>query len=574
MALLLPALAFLYTATSAAWAGKVDTVERLVAEGKCADAVAKIDEWEARRSLGQEEVDLVRLRAEGAWCVAKAADTVAGWEAYLARFSARPDASAARVRLWELAFAEAQGEGTPAAMRAFLARYPDASQAATARKQEEAWAFDEAARSGDPAAIEAFLAAHPDSSMRAQAWESLVQKAAGVYLLSPDRAPRRLEAIPVEGDRVTLPPGLPGVSAWPQVGVNVPGAGRGETSEWWSLKAVTFDAEGGAHLEDVAPLGADLAARMGVPPPGREAELLRLVPAPGSHVARVATPRAPLALAGHCPGSQRFAFVLQTPGQGAQAFPFAVECPEVDDRPTAVGLLYEVIEAAERGDRTYARQKWGTFAGSIESEALRTWLAAAFSGDPWAALVDARPAVGDWIVWTTQVDGSILSGWLRTDDQGSRLLAVRPGWSVVANGALRSTVGEPACATLFGSIGATLFCAAGDGPVVFSPEGATLPLSQPPAEALTAVGLPATLPAGAVRAAGPRLQGQRLVAAWRVRTSVQVDVVGEAPPAWAEALQPTPALLRWLEANAGSGAFGVSRVEAQAAALYRSFTGG
>lgn len=570
----LRALLVLVSTTSPAWAGKADTVGRMVTEGQCADAVARVDEWEAKKALGSEEADLVRLRGEAAYCVAKAADSVAGWEAYLARYASRPDAGAARVRLWELAFTAAQAEGTPAALRAFVARYPDAPQVVPARKQEEAWAFDEAARSGDPAAIEAFLASHPESPLRAQAWETLVQKNAGVYLLSPDRAPRRLEPVPVEGDRVTLPPGLPGTLPWPQIGVNVPGAGRGETSEWWSLKAVEYDAEGGAHLTDVAPLGAELAARMGVAAPGREAELMRLVAAPGSHVARVATTKAPLALAGHCPGSGRYALVLQTPGQGAQAFPFGVACPELDERPTGLSLLAEVLDAAERGDRVYARQKWGELAALPEASPLRTWLAGAFQGDPWVALVDARPAVGDWVVWTTQPDGTQLSGWLRTDDQGARVLAVRPGWTVIANGALRSTIGEPACARLAGSLGASLFCAAGEAPRVVSPEGSPLPLSEPPAEALAAVGLAAPLPPGAVLAAGPRLQGQRLVGWWRVRTSVQVDVVGEAPAAWTEALAPTPALLRWLEANAGSGPFGVGRVDAQAAILYRSFTGG
>ena len=573
MRFLLAVGVFFVWSTSPAWAKKADVVQKLLADGKCAEVVTKVDEWEARGALGTEVEDLTRLRGDAAYCVARGADSVASWTAFLARFGDRADASLASARLHELAFVAAQAEGTPAAMKAFIRAYPDAAQIDGARKQEEAWAFDDASRSGDPRVIEAFLAEHPQSALRAQVWESLVQKHQGIYLISPSGEPRRLDPVAVAGDQVVLPPGLPSSGAWPVVGVNLPGAGRGETSEWWSLKAVVYDEEGVARLTDVAPLGVEVAARLGITPPGREAELLRMVPAAGTHVARVATSRAPLAVPGHCPGSRRYALVLETPGQGVQAFPFGVDCPDAEERTSAVGLLFGLLDAADGGDRVAARQKWGALVGQVEGEALRGWLAAGVSGDPWTAMVDARPAVGDWVVWTTQPDGSILSSWLRLDDQGARALAVRPGWSVIANGALRTTIGEPACERMFGSLGATLFCV-GEGPHLFNFEGTPLSVGEPPPEALAAVGLAATLPAGAIVAAGPRWQGHRLVATWRVRTGVQVDVVAPAPAAWTETA-PVPAVLgRWLEAQAGSGPLGLSVVQGNAGSLYRSFTGG
>ena len=59
-----------------AWAGKADAVERLVKEGKCAEAVTRVDEWESRGALGEEAGDLTALRVEAALCKARAADSL------------------------------------------------------------------------------------------------------------------------------------------------------------------------------------------------------------------------------------------------------------------------------------------------------------------------------------------------------------------------------------------------------------------------------------------------------------------------------------------------------------------
>lgn len=554
-----------------AWAKKVDSLQKLMESGRCGDVLTKVDDWEGKNQLGSEDADLRRIRAEAGYCIAKAKDTVPGWEEFLGRFKDWPQATAARIRLWDLAFAAAQSEGTSASMKAFIARYPESPYLDQARRQEEAWAFDDAAKAGSTQAIEAFLAAHPDSSMRAQAWESIVQNNAGIYLISPSGEPRKLEPVPVEGDTFVMPAGVPSSDVFPVVGVNLPGAGRGETSEWWALQAVQYDGDGVPRLVNIAPIGAELAQRIGAAPPGPEAGLLTLFPAAGAHTARVATTRSPLGLPGHCDGFARYAFVLRTPGIATQAFPFSVSCPDEEATTSPIGQLFALLDAAESGDRTLARQKWGAMLARSESEPLRAWLATAVGGDPWKALVDDRPAAGDWVVWTTQPDGSLLSHWLRAEDESTRVLAVRPGWAVLANGALRTTIGDPACARLFGSIGATLFCAADTVPHIVSFEGTPLPAEMPPEASFIAAGFSPAPGPDKVVAAGPRWAGEHLMGAWRVRTTVQADIVAPAPASWVGALAPTPALGRWLAANAGSSAFGAARVEANAASLYGAF---
>lgn len=556
-----------------AWAKKVDALQKLVTAGKCSEIVVKVDDWEAKAALGEEEADLKRMRAEAAFCVAKQADTLPAWEAFLGRYPDAPDAKAARERLLEIAFSAAQSEGTSAAMKAFIARYPDSPYVDRARKQEEAWAFDDAARQGTPEAIRVFIAEHPGSSMREQAWEALVQTTPGIYLLTAGAEPRPLEGVEVRGDTLVMPVGVPSADALPIVGVNLPGAGRGETSEWWALRGIAYDGEGVPRLVDASPLGAALGARLAAEPPGPGAGLLTMIRAPGSHVARVATTRSPLALPGHCAGFARFAFVLTTPGQGAMAYPFGVNCPQTEPAPSSIGLVLEMLDAAEAGDRPTARSKWAAFLARADSEALREWLFVAAAGDPYKVFVEDRPAAGDWVVWTTQTDGSLISSWVRADEEGTRVLAMRGGWAVIANDALRTTVGDPACERLAGSIGATLFCAADVAPHIFSFEATPLPFVMPSAEALASAGFVPPPSVEKVVAVGPRWRDGVLMGAWRVRTSVQADVLAAAPAEWAEALGATPALGRWLATNAGSSPFGASRVRANAAAIYGAFQG-
>ncbi len=200
----------LLLAPAVAHAGKADGMERLLAEGKCADVVAKVDEWEGRGTLGDEAASLAGLRIEGALCVARATDTLAAWSTFLHRFPTSTPAAAARVRVGELAFAAAQAEGTSAAMRRFVEEYPAAPQVAEALKQAEAWDFDDASRAGTPEAIRAFVARYPRSSLREAAWESMVQKNTGIYLVTEGGEPRLLQALSVDGDRITMPVGLPG----------------------------------------------------------------------------------------------------------------------------------------------------------------------------------------------------------------------------------------------------------------------------------------------------------------------------------------------------------------------------
>jgi hypothetical protein len=562
----------LLLAPGVAQASKLDAVERLLANGKCAEAVARVDDWEAHGGLGDEAADLSRVRVDAAACVAKATDSIEGWSAFLQRFPDAPAARGAQARVWELAFAAAQAEGTSVAMRRFMERFPGSPQTGEAAKQAEAWDFDDASREATLEAIERFLAKYPSSTLREAAWESVIQKNPGIYLVTAGGKPRLLDAVPVTGDRLTVPVGLAAADSYATVGVNLPGAGRGETSEWWSLRAIVYDEEGDAHLSATAPAAALLGERLGAAPPGPEAGLLTLVRAPGSHIARVATTKAPLAVPGHCGGSGRFAFVLETPGVDVRAFPFSVRCPERLEARSALGDVFAFLDAAEAGDRTLARQLWGALVASPAAGELRGWLALAVGGDPWVEIVERRPAVGDWVVWTTQADGSLLSSWLRADDAGASVLAVRPGWAVVAQGALRTTVSEPDCARLFGSLGATLFCAAGNEPRVFSFDSEPLPWAPPADEVVRAAGFTPPLDTGAVVAVGPRWQGNALCIGWRLRTTVQADVVAPAPTAWLDTLAPSAALGRWLAENAGSSASGASRVDRNAAAIYASFT--
>ncbi|MBM4368918.1 MAG: hypothetical protein FJ102_22070, partial [Deltaproteobacteria bacterium] len=426
-----------------ALAKKADVVAKLMADGKCTDAVDKIDEWEKRNAFGSEDYDLRRLRAQAGACAAKAADTVGAYEAFVARFSDWPEAKEARARLYDLAFSAAQAEGTARAMKAFVARYPDSPYTEQARRQEEAWSFEDAAKSGDPKTIQRWITEHPDSALREQAWEAIVQAQEGIYLLTAGGQPFRIDPVLIgEGGMVAVPAGLPVAPELPMIGVNLPGAGRGETSEWWKLQALSATSESGMRLDPVGPVGRMLGERLGIAPPGPEAGLMELGRAPGSHLARVASAKNPLALAAGCDGFARYALTLTPPGTAGVAFPFAVECPAGPAHTSPLALLVDVLDAAEAGHRDRARTLWSQLETLPDGVPLRRWLASAL-GDPVQKLIDDRPGQGDWIAWVSTPAG-VASAWLRAEPEGARVMAARGGWAVPAGASLVAGTTDPA----------------------------------------------------------------------------------------------------------------------------------
>ncbi len=554
-----------------AQAKKADQVAKLMADGKCADAVEKIDEWEDRNAFGSEDYDLRRIRAQAGYCAAKAADTVDAYEAFVARFSDWPEAKDARTRLYDLAFSTAQSEGTARAMKAFLARYPESPYTEQARRQEEAWSFEDAAKSGDPKTIQRWITEHPDSSLREQAWEAIVQAQEGIYLLTAGGQPFRVDPVLIgDGGMVAIPAGLPVASDVPTIGVNLPGAGRGETSEWWKLQALSPVSEGSMRLDPVGSVAQVLGSRLGVSPPGPEAGLLELGRAPGSHLARVATAKNPLALARGCDGFVRYALTLTPPGTAGVAFPFAVECPSGPPATSPLALLLGVIDAAEQGHRDRARTTWAQLEGMPDGAALRGWLGTAL-GDPVKKLIDDRPGQGDWIAWVSTPTG-IASSWLRADPGGARVLATRPGWAVPAGATLATATLEPACASLFGSVAGTLFCTDG-APRAVALDGAALGWELPSPEALAAAGVKAAPELDDVVSVAPRWDGE-LKALWVLKSGKKrVEVLGPAPAAWSRAAPVPPEIGAWLASQVGATAIGVAPVTGESWVIYRAFTG-
>lgn len=555
-----------------AWAGKADVVTRLLADGKCDDAVARVDQWEERNALGAEDYDLRRLRAQAGLCVAKASDSLAAYEAFLTRFNDWPEAKDARTRLYDLAFQAAQLEGTARAMKAFVARYPDAPHVEQARRQEEAWSFEDAAKSGDPKQVQRWLEEHPDSTLREQAWEAMVQAQEGIYLLTAGGQPFRIEPVPVADDGgVAVPSGLPVAGEVPTIGVNLPGAGRGETSEWWSLVALEQGSDGTIRVAPTSPVAKSLGQVLGVEPPGAEAGLLDLVRAPGAHLARVATTRNPLLLSEGCDDFARFALVLRSPGAPSAAFPFAVDCPAGRAPTSPVGLLLDVVSAAEDGHRDRARTAWAKLEAMPEAVPLRRWLTAALER-PEQRLVDDRPGVGDWMVWLATAEGTT-AYWLRVDGESVRQLGVRGGWALPARGSTVTSTSEAACAAnVLGSVAGTVFCSDG-APRAPALDGVSLGWGMPPAAALAAAGIRTPPELEDAVAIWPRWDGE-LTAAWSIKVGRRtVEVRGPAPEAWTKAAPVPPALDAWLDAQPGILALGLAPITSAAWSTYTAFTG-
>lgn len=559
---------------SSAQAAKLEGMQRWLADGKCSEVVERIDDWESKAALGSEDYELRRIRAQAAFCQAKSTDSLASWSGFVARFGDWPEATEGKARLYDLAFSAAQIEGTAAGMLAYIKDYPSSPHLAQARAQEEAWAFEDAAKSGDPRAIEQFLAAHPQTSLREQAWEAMVQTTPGIYLITPAGEPHRIEPIPIQpGEAVELPAGLPVVEAFPVIGVNTPGAGRGETSEWWKLEAVRFDDEGTARLSPRSPLEAVLHDRLGLGDAPTSAGLLDLVAAPGSHLARVATTKNPLAVAQHCTGFTRFALTLRSPGTQPVAYPFAVDCPTKEPVATPLGLLIGAMDAAEAGQRTVSRQRYDSLLGRADAEGLNEWLLTSLSRDPRLAVSEDHPGVGDWVVWTRAADGSELSRWLRVDNEAVRILATRPGWIVATESGLSGAAQYPNCQVPHGSLGGTLFCTEADRPRPVAVAGSPMGWDLPSAEVFAAAGISPAPDLEAVVSVAPRWS-EGLRGVWRVRTGKSIiEVSAEAPLAWVNAVSVPPALAVWLQANAANMPIGLSQVAGNAWAAWRGFGG-
>ena len=238
-------------------------------------------------------------------------------------------------------------------------------------------------------------------------------------------------------------------SARPWVAVNVPGTGRGATSQWWGL----FGVGAAGALQSTSPLGQAIAAYTGVAPPG----MLDLVAAAGAHTARVAGPAEPLVAPGACKGTARFAFVLTGPDGGKTAWTFGVPC---DVSPTAPGTgqalppdaagpdFLAALQLAESGNPSGAATAWDRALGLADGARLGQWFASLDpdpAADPKEVWVNRRPAVGDVLIWTADAlgaDGTPLGPgttvWWHDGPSGGVELARRPGiWIVDGPGLLR-----------------------------------------------------------------------------------------------------------------------------------------
>lgn len=449
-------LALLLPLVSLAFAGKVERVSELAAAGSDAEVVETVTRWEEQGALGDDAAALILLRDRAALNLATAAHSSKALATFRARYpnsTLLPDALQAEA---DLAFDEAQDEGTSAALRAFLAAYPATPWRARALALEDGLAFQEAIGAGTREALDEFRRYHPSSPYLATAWEAVAAHTPGIHLLQADGSPYQLPAVGIAGDRVTLERSPARSSPRLTVAVNLPGTGRGGTSEWWGLSALGSD---GSFLQ-TSPVGEALADALGVAAPS----MLDLAPASGAHSARVATTLEPLVSPGTCEGVANFAFVLRTTEGTRTAFPFAVDCA-LDDAgvKAAAGFagpaLVDAIAMAERGDLAGATAAWKHALTLPDGPRLAEWLEAQANGaapvDRWITL---RAAVGDVLEWTPSPTGGT-TAWLHTTAGGTVELAKRDGlW--IADGArlwTLSTAPEPWTAKASGK------CAAASG---------------------------------------------------------------------------------------------------------------
>ncbi|MDP2306891.1 MAG: hypothetical protein Q8P18_12780 [Pseudomonadota bacterium] len=456
-----------------ALAGRVERVTELRGEGDHAGVIETVGKWEKAGNLGDEAAALIALRDRSALDLALAARTVDALRQYRQDWPQSTLFAEATSAEWQAAFAAAQDEGTSAAMLAYITTYADSTFRAQAIALEVSLAFEEATSVGTAAAIAAFTDAHPDSPFAATAWESLAARTPGIHLRLADGLPQVLEGVPVVDGYIQFPSRLVMAPARPVVAVNLPGTGRGGTSEWWGLVALGPDGKVGV----APPVGRLLEETVGAQLPG----LLDLVPLPGMHSARVAAPTWPLVAPGACEGFARFAYVLAAEGTRT-AFSFAVPCAgpvesgPVESEPvesgpvgpvesTALTDLLAAFQLAEAGDVRGALDRWDRASKGPEGARLLTWMESV-SPDPRASLLLRGPAVGDVLLW----DG-VQTTWWHPAEGGAVELARRDGlwvadgahlwswapraepWNTPAVGRCKAATGEREAATLVDALG-------------------------------------------------------------------------------------------------------------------------
>ena len=441
-----------------ALAGRADKLVELQAAGAHAEVIDTVARWEKGGSLGDEAAAILALRDRSALALAEQSNTVEAYAAFRQAYPRSTLVPEALAKEGGLAFAAAQADGSSAGMRTFLATYPGSEHRARAESLEDAFAFQEAVEAGTPDAIAAFMSAHPNSPYSANAWESLAARSPGIHVRLADGLPRKLEPVPVVDGKIAFPKYAVVVPARPIVATNLPGTGRGGTSEWWGLYAVDADGTVGA----VPPVGRMFEDMVGAAPP----LLLELTPLPGAHAARVAAPPEPLVLPGACTGKARFAYVLTSEG-ARTAFPFTVDCRAAVPDDAASPAFLTAFAVAEGGDALAAEGLWYKAAELPAGGALVAWMAT-LADDPVATFIQRRPSASDVLVW----DGAVTTWWHETPE-GPQALATRDGlwmvdgprlwawvkreepWEAPAGGGCKAAAGTRTAGTLLDVLGGT-----------------------------------------------------------------------------------------------------------------------
>lgn len=437
-----------------ALAGRIDRVTEMATAGDHAGVVETVGKWEAAGSLGDEEAALVALRDRSALNMALAAHTTAALRVFQLAYADSALVPEALKAEQSLAFEAAQDEGTSAALRGFLSGYAASPFRAQALTLEDGLAFQEAAAIGTLEAIAEFRRYHPGSPYLATAWEAIAAHTPGITVLLPDGTAYLLPNVLVTDGHVPVERSPALASPRPWVAVNVPGTGRGATSEWWGLLGVGDD----GTLLPTSPLGRAIEQHTGVVPPG----MLDLVAAPGAHSARVAGMLEPLLAPGVCSGIARFAFVLTSPDGGRSAWTFGVPCDAPPNAPVkgqsalpeAAGPAFlAALAAAEAGDAAGASKAWDRAASLADGGRLLQYFSSLGSdpaADPKEAWVSRRPALGDALVWVAAppaADGSPVGAgtttWWHQGPGGPVQLASREGLWMSSGAALWRVLPKP-----------------------------------------------------------------------------------------------------------------------------------
>lgn len=416
---------------------KLDKIEKMQAEGDHAKVVEQIADWKAKGALGKEEAELLAAMAKSAFELAKADGKAAALRQFRADY---PDSALVADALkleYDRALNEAQTEGTVAAMAEYRKTYPQSPYVDRALAMEQGWAYEDVIAEGTMEALDRFLAMAGDSPYKATAWEAVVAKHPGIHVLGTDGRPTTLQTLLVSDGHISVPETLPYADPHLTFAVNVDGAGRGSTSEWFSLWTVGPD----GSLDEELPLERAIktATRLTF-----DTSAFRLLDqASGAHTARVAHALQPLLVPGSCTGDATFAFLLRSPGGAAAAYPFRVACP-ADGASWATepnALLFAALSRNDAGDRAGASAAWDKLAGMPAARPLLEAMQAV-TPDPKAAILDSRPSAGDYVVWSVR-DGKTESAWVHADSAGAPKVLARRAEVVVAIGgtlqALRAT---------------------------------------------------------------------------------------------------------------------------------------